>query len=303
MADNNKSGFDAYKEAASNANQAKSGLIDWDKAEADGVQFEDIARDPSKYLRNPNSTYNQGQIMHDHARWEISKDRIPDGSRYQMYSQGKDLGKSYQDQVAEEKRKKRNALWEQVGYALMNLGNFVGAAAWGSPSPEKTPDSLELTKRQQALKDKNEALRNAYNKDYFENYWKQRAEESNQTRLSNEKRKLDRMDEEMRLKNRRQDWLEKYQQGRLDHEAEKLRIDKEYKEHKISLDERNTAVRELNAFTSQSREARLAGGTTVETTGADGSKKTVVTTPNYSRRHANNQTETKTLGIGLGGNK
>lgn len=154
------------------------GLIDWDAAAKEGLQYEDIANDPTRFLRNKEAKWNSAQMIADHARWEKSQGRTPDYMRYTSWAMNKDLSKNPMQDEADRKREKRNAMWEQVGYALMNLGNFVGSAAWGAPSPEKAPDSVELTKRQQALRDKSDALRNAYNKNFFENYWKQRAQEN-----------------------------------------------------------------------------------------------------------------------------
>ena len=254
------------------------GLISWDEAEKAGLTWEDLESDPSKYLRNKDAKWNYGQMIADHARWEQSQGRTPDYFRYFTSSQGRDLSKNPVEEEKEKKRKQREDFFEGLGYALMSLGNFIGATQ-GAPAPTNEGDPTEYSKRQQALRDKTEALRTAYNKDYFANYWKQQDYLNKLQQLENTKRSLDRQDEQQRLAIRKQDWLEKYQQGLLDDKAERRRIDEEYKQGTISARERQLQISELNAMTSRMRENRQSAGTIEEIHNADGSTKTVYKTP------------------------
>ena len=60
------------------------------------------------------------------------------------------------------------------------------------------------------------------------------------------------------IEDRKQEWLEKYQQGRLDIDAERNRIEDEYKRGLITIQERNAASRELSAQAAYLR-AQTAG--------------------------------------------
>lgn len=66
-------------------------------------------------------------------------------------------------------------------------------------------------------------------------------------------REEDRRQAQERLADRKLDWLQKYQQGLLDVKNEQLEIDREYKQGRISIDERNAASRALQAQASMMR--------------------------------------------------
>nr|WP_298672870.1 hypothetical protein [uncultured Prevotella sp.] len=69
---------------------------------------------------------------------------------------GQDANKSYQDNEAAKKNLARKQKWEQIGNFLAHLGNFVGTL---NGAPNQPIESAEdLSKRQQALKERTEGL-------------------------------------------------------------------------------------------------------------------------------------------------
>ena len=88
--------------------------------------------------------------------------------------QGRDVNKSVQQNVADEKKRIRQERWQQVGNVLAHLGNFVGTLV-GAPS-QTIESGTELTKRQQILRDKTMQERAAYNQNLLAQIWKDRAD-------------------------------------------------------------------------------------------------------------------------------
>jgi hypothetical protein len=144
----------------------------------------------NKYLYDYNVTslaeaYNKGEhtprdIMLDRAKWG-QENNNPLNWVEANYFQNVDLDKTKKDAEKEEKRKKWEDAFEHMGYGLISLGNFVGAAL-GGPAPSKTIEPMALTDRQRKLREATRAQRQAYNKDFFANYWKDRAEERQRER-------------------------------------------------------------------------------------------------------------------------
>jgi hypothetical protein len=261
------------------------GLISWDEAEKAGLTWEDLENDPSKYLRNKDAKWNYGQMIADHARWEQSQGRTPDYFRYLASSQGRDLSKNPVEEEKEKKRKQREDFFEGLGYALMSLGNFIGATQ-GAPAPTNEGDPTEYSKRQQALRDKTEALRTAYNKDYFANYWKMRDEESKQKRADLEERKVARLEEETRIRAAKNEAYSNYlaamqskNQEQAAYWAEKTRALEEGLPLEQAKKRAEIAAKNAAAALSSAKANNERNGITTTTTNADGSTKTVYKTP------------------------
>ena len=211
-------------------------------------------------------------VFTDYQKWGKETGNNTDFLTIWNVAQKGDVTKTPEQIEKDAKKAERQEKFEKIGNFLSHLGNFIGAAAFGAPSQTLEP-AQQLTARQQAVREKTEALRRAYNDRFFENYWKQRADERKAEQLENDNRKQDRLDVQQRLLARKQDWLEKYQQGTLDLKSEKQDIDRQLAEGKISKMERDAAIAELNAQTrritantSAAREARLANGTETNTT-------------------------------------
>ena len=238
-------------------------LYDW----ASGMSFNDA------YKQNRHSARD---IMDDQRRWAHETGNplnIYDWATYPEH----DPEKTKEQNEAEQKKAEKKKRWDALGTFLTHLGNAVGAAGWGGSV--KLEDPVKLSDRQREIFEKTQALRRQRNKDMMDAYMKQyntdRQARLDETRAQNEKRKLDRLDEDQRLRVRKQDWLEKYQQGVLDDKAERRRIDEEYRQGRITDMERRTSIAELNAMTSRMRENRQAAGTVTTTTDASGNVKTV----------------------------
>lgn len=211
-------------------------------------------------------------VFTDYQKWGKETGNNTDFLTMWNVAQKGDVTKTPEQIEKDAKKAERQEKFENIGNFLSHLGNFIGTAAFGAPSQTLEP-AQQLTARQQAVREKTEALRRAYNDRFLENYWKQRADERKAEQLENDKRKQDRLDVQQRLLARKQDWLEKYQQGTLDLKSEKQDIDRQLAEGKISKMERDAAIAELNAQTrrisantSAAREARLANGTETDTT-------------------------------------
>lgn len=153
----------------------------------------------------------------------------------------------------DEKKQQRREKWATLGNFLKHLGNFIGTTTVGGPGL-KLEDPVAFSERQRRLKEHTIALNNAYNKDRFADWWKERSEArrdtTERTKAENQKRILDRQDAELALKEKKLDWDIKNQQGKLDIAKEKLAIDKAYKEGRLSLDEKRLAIATLNAYTA-----------------------------------------------------
>ena len=184
-------------------------------------------------------------VFTDYQRWGRETGNPTDFLPMWFALQKGDISKT-PEQIEEDKKKaERKERLERFGNFLSHLGNFVGAVGWGgSVQGLETPQ--ELTKRQQMVRDKTEALRSAYNKSYLENYWKQRAEGLKQ-------QNQDRLEKQYDLMVRKQDWKEKYDAGILDSKKEALRLKEDYNNKIISLREYEDGIKMLNAYTNKQR--------------------------------------------------
>lgn len=243
-------------------------------------------------------------VFLDYQQWGKDTGNHTDFLPMWVASQNTDITKTPEQIEKDKKKAERQEKWEKIGNFLSHLGNFVGAAGFGAPS-QTLESAKELTARQQAMRDKTEALRTANNKSFFENYWKQRADEranANQDRLE---RRYD-------LAVRQQEWKELSDQNKFDYNMEKLKIEQDYKDNLISLREKELAIKKLDAYTrsrnastSAARESRLAGGTETETNVSKqtpfGTEKTTTkkTTRPAGRSGNSSSGKGKSLGIGL----
>lgn len=246
-------------------------LYDW----SSGMSFNDA------YKQNK---HNAREIMDDQRRWAQENGKPLNVYDWATYPEH-DADKTKEQNEAEIKKAEKKKKWDALGTFLTHLGNAVGAAGWGGSV--KLEDPVKLSERQREIFEKTQALRRARNKEMMDAYMKQynteRQARLDETRAQNEKRKLDRLDEEQRLRVKKQDWLEKYQQGILDDKAERRRIQEDYNQGKISDMERRTQIAEYNAFTSRMRANLQAAGSVTTTTDANGNVKTVEKKPAGSK--------------------
>lgn len=186
------------------------------------------------------------KIIKDRERWGIENNKPIDYTEIvDMIPQGHSINKTKEENEAEEKKLRGQERMEKFANFLKHLGNFVGTVGFGAPS-QTLEHPKELTARQQAIRDKTEALRSAYNKSYFENYYKQRADDLKQ-------QNQDRLERRYDLAVRQQEWKELSDQKKFDYNMEKLKIEQDYKDGLISLRQKELAVKQLNAYTSRMR--------------------------------------------------
>lgn len=121
------------------------------------------------------------EIMLDRYKWGEENGK-PMNWIEASYFQNANLDKTKVDAEKEEKRKQWQDAFEHMGHGLITLGNFVGSIT-GAPAPTtNTVDPIALTERQRKIREATRAQREAYNKDFFANYWKERAEERQRER-------------------------------------------------------------------------------------------------------------------------
>ncbi len=143
----------------SNEEQKPTYLADWG---AEGVTLR------SEYDKGK---YSPAELARDRNAWAKANGKEPvDIVDLVTMAQDTDLNKSKDISAAEEKKLKNQEKWERFGNFFLHLGNFVGAIA-GAPS--QTYESVhELTKRQQLLRDRTNAARQAANKAYIDQLMK-----------------------------------------------------------------------------------------------------------------------------------
>ena len=187
-----------------------------------------------------------------------------------------DPKKTYTENVDDQKKAKAQERLERFSNFLSHLGNFIGAAAFGAPSQTLEP-AQQLTARQQAVREKTEALRRAYNDRFFEQMSKQRAierqEQLDRQKLIVENRREDRKDKELQLRAEKNDAYNKYiesQAAKNDEQAAywkaKYQALEEGKSYDVALKEARIAQARAAARRSNILADNAANGTETETT-------------------------------------
>ena len=225
-------------------------------------------------------------------------------------AQNGDITKTPEQIEKEKKKAERQERWEQIGNVLSHLGNFVGAVGFGAPS-QTIESAQELTKRQQDIRDRTEALRTAYNKNFFEAYSKQRAQDR-QTELDAQNYEIKKAKSEIEREKLKE-------QQRMTEIADfNAHANKEFRNASLELKSRALDIREAVAngqlsvaqgrlALSRLKEDRLAGGTETSSTvtqetpfGKQTTTTTKTTRPAGSSRTSTSKPAGKKLGIGLG---
>lgn len=117
-----------------------------------------------------------GEVVADYNRWAKDNGKEPlDAFTFYPWLMKYDVTKSIGENEAEEKKRKRREKWEQIGNVLIHAGNFIGTLT-GAPSM-KLESGVQLTQRQQKMRDDLLAQRRNQANDMLSQYYKQRAEE------------------------------------------------------------------------------------------------------------------------------
>ena len=149
--------------------------------------------------------------------------------------QSGDIMKSKAQNEKDERKRANKEKWDQVTNALLHLGNFVGAIA-GAPSQD-IESSLELSKRQQMLRDKTLEQRRQANNDFLKVY---QTSQAAKIAAEKEKREAAYQQRKMALDERKQEEVER---KNAEHEAylyERLDLDWQ----KLSQNDRLIKIRE-----------------------------------------------------------
>lgn len=169
------------------------------------------------------------------------------------------------EQIEKENRRMRSrrnlaALSDTIS-AIANLGSTMA----GAPSAVEPRQSLSAVSKARWDELKRERERNsqiyhqamlrAAQLDESSRYHRQLAKDRQQS-IALRKEEEARRQSQMRLAEKKLDWQQKYQQGLLDVKKEQLEIDRDYKEGRISIDQRNAESRALQAQASMLRAQR-----------------------------------------------
>lgn len=180
----------------------------------------------------------------------------------------------------EEARMKRNKLFTTIGDGLSAFHEAYSHARGLKPmtnGSSLTGKWRERMDQLQADRNKNRmahinAMMNIRNARDLEDYRKEN--------MKIRQQQQDRLEAQANLALRKQDWLEKYQQGRLDLDREAKEIDRQYKQGLITKMERDAASRELTAQAAWLRAQKYNSGGSGGSGGGSGS---LANNPNYAK--------------------
>lgn len=219
--------------------------------------------------------YKQGKhdrdaIWMDREKWGRENDNPANFfEAMEMAPDDFDPKKTYTENVDDQKKAKARERMESFGNFLAHLGNFIGTTAFGAPSQTLEP-AKELTARQQAMRDRTEALRTAYNNNFFEAYNKQRAmdrqAELDKQNYENKKAQLDIATEKLRDQQRRTEIAEFNAQANKDFKNASLELKQRALDIREAVTNGQLSVAQGRLALARLKEGRLAGGTEKTTT-------------------------------------
>ena len=229
-----------------------------------------------------------------------------------MLMHDKDITKSAAENEADEKKRASKEKWERTANVLSHLGNFIGALS-GGPS-QAIESSVELTKRQQALRDKTLEQRRQANKDFFTIYQAQQAAERadakekreasyQQESLLLKKAQEERMRDALALQEMKLKWQIEYQSGILDIKKKQQEIDEMYKMGLLTYRGRQLALQELKANYTETKTDKEGNVTTVTRTSGTGGGRSAGSQAGTPAASSSGNGGGQSLGIGLGPTK
>lgn len=186
---------------------------------------------------------------------DLNTEKKLNGYKYDLMLNALDKPETAEEKEKREKREKRERLFATIGDGLSAFHDAYSKAR-GVDSMIDTGISKHLQDRYDKLEAERDRRRDAYMRTALAINAQRQADEAgmDQQRYKNEMLKVrqqqqDRLEAQAGLALRKQDWLEKYQQGILDDKKERTAIEREYKQGLISKMERDAAIGELNAQT------------------------------------------------------
>lgn len=186
---------------------------------------------------------------------ELRKERDRDRERY----------------ARDEERLKRQKLFAAIGGGLSAMHEAYSRARGVTPLTDSaTSITGKWRERYDRLIDERRKSDQAYLKSALEAMVGKRNSEYQSELLRLRQKEEERRQSAVFLNEKKQEWNEKYQQGKLDIDKEKLEIDRQYKQGLISKMERDAASNELRAraayIRAQNGGSGGAGGYTTTTT-------------------------------------
>lgn len=166
------------------------------------------------------------------------------------------------EQIEKENRRMRSrkniaALSDTIS-AIANLGSTM-AGAPNAVDPRQSLSAVSKARWDEMKRERernsqiyHQALLRAAQLDETRQRQRQLADYQRQS-IALRKEEEARRQSQMRLADKKLDWQQKYQQGLLDVKKEQLEIDRDYKEGRISIDQRNAESRALQAQASMLR--------------------------------------------------
>lgn len=197
------------------------------------------------------------EIYMDRYRWGVANNNpVNVFEASMMLPQNHDIQKTKTQNEDDIKKAERKEKFDKIGMFLTHLGNFVGAVGFGGLDV-KPEDPVKFTERQQRLKDKTEALRMAYNKEWFANAYKQMnaerqaelAKATAEHKATQDKVAQQKADDNTRVSDsriQRNEELNRQGQQRVDNDTKRT-------ESKVKSDEVRNKVSQQNANTGSYR--------------------------------------------------
>ena len=231
-------------------------LADWSKG-FNNVMFGDASGKPAGTVNSAGKDIPISKAIADYNKWakENNGESLDAFTLYPMLSKY-DATKSLADNEKEEKKRKRQERWQQIGNVLSHIGNFVGTAM-GAPNQQTLEDPIKLTERQKKLRDDTIKQRQLQASDmlkiYYQDIANKRAEETQrknaayqEKRLQLQQQQQDRLDAELYLNQKKLDWQQKREQGKLDLEKEKLELQRAVSMGRLSQGAARIALAQMN---------------------------------------------------------
>lgn len=209
-----------------------------------------------------------GETERPSRELDLNTEKRQNGYKYDLMLNAMEQPETPEEKEQREKREKRERLFATIGDGLSAFHDAYSKAR-GVDSMIDTGISKHLQDRYDKLEAERNRRRDAYTRAAMMINSQRQADENamENERYRNEMMKIrqqqqDRLEAQAGLALRKQDWLEKYQQGILDDKKERTDIEREYKQGLISKMERDAAVNELNAQTRyyNAHKAKSGGG-------------------------------------------
>lgn len=212
----------------------------WDNGFANGL------------AKNKDMTIHQAWGNYNAWAKKNGKDPLDILEVYPYIQKGYDVTKTVEANEQDEKKQQRRENWEKTANVLTHLGNFIGTMFGGISTTKELEDPIELTKRQQLLRDKTLAQRQQNTKDYFQ-MWKQKQADElarenlklAQTKADQAERRLDISEAEHFLNQDKFEWKKQMDEKTFDLKKAIAQVNAEVNRGRLSVAQGNLVIRQL----------------------------------------------------------